>query len=49
MDIAVTPEGPVLVEINSGGSFELIQLASGPGLLTDDVIELFKANEVPGF
>jgi hypothetical protein len=49
MDIAVTPEGPVLVEINSGGSFELIQLASGSGFLTDDVIELFKASEVPGF
>lgn len=49
MDIAVTQEGPVLIEINSGGSFELIQLARGAGFLTDEVIELFKSCQVPGF
>ena len=34
LDIAVTPAGPVVVEVNSGGSFSLPQLASGRGFLT---------------
>ena len=41
MDVAVTPEGPVLIEINTGGGFDLPQLASGRGFLTDDVLAFF--------
>ncbi len=42
MDIAVTPEGPVMIEVNTGGGFDLPQLASGEGFLTDDVREFFR-------
>lgn len=35
-DVAITPDGPLIVEVNSGGAFELPQLASGRGLLTDE-------------
>lgn len=43
MDIAVTPDGPVLIEINTGGGFDLPQLASGRGFLTDEVYDFFRA------
>lgn len=43
MDIAITPDGPVLIEINTGGGFDLPQLATGQGFLTDDVCEFFRA------
>ncbi|GGY11754.1 hypothetical protein GCM10007160_43390 [Litchfieldella qijiaojingensis] len=43
MDIAVTQDGPVLIEINTGGGFDLPQLASGRGFLTDEVCELFRS------
>jgi hypothetical protein len=43
MDIALTPHGPVLIEINTGGGFDLPQLASGRGFLTDEVREFFRA------
>lgn len=43
MDIAITPSGPVLIEINTGGGFDLPQLASGEGFLTDEVREFFRA------
>ena len=43
MDIAVTQDGPVLIEINTGGGFDLPQLASGKGFLTDDVREFFRS------
>jgi hypothetical protein len=42
MDIAVTEDGPVLIEINTGGGFDLPQLASGKGFLTDEVREFFR-------
>lgn len=42
MDIAITENGPVLVEVNTGGGFDLPQLASGRGFLTDDVGEFFR-------
>ena len=41
MDVAITPRGPVLIEINTGGGFDLPQLASGRGFLTGDVVEFF--------
>src|SRR3546814_4543433 len=34
LDIALTDAGPVVVEVNVGGSFVLPQMASGQGLLT---------------
>jgi hypothetical protein len=43
MDIATTQEEPVLIEINTGGSFDLPQLASGEGFLTNEVCEFFRA------
>lgn len=43
MDIAVTQQGPVLIEINTGGGFDLPQLASGQGFLTDEVRDFFHA------
>jgi len=43
MDVAITPDGPSLIEINSGGAFDLPQLASGRGLLTDEVQAFFAA------
>ncbi|MBI1416914.1 MAG: hypothetical protein GC146_06810 [Limimaricola sp.] len=43
MDIAITPEGPLVVEVNPGGAFELPQFASGRGFLTDDVLHFLDA------
>ena len=42
MDIAVTRDGPVLIEINTGGGFDLPQLATGKGFLTDEVRAFFR-------
>ncbi len=42
MDIALTQDGPVLIEINTGGGFDLPQLASGQGFLSDEVCEFFR-------
>lgn len=42
MDVAVANGGPVLIEINTGGGFDLPQLASGQGFLNDDVCEFFR-------
>lgn len=42
MDIAITDNGPVLIEINTGGGFDLPQLATGEGFLTDDVRAFFR-------
>jgi hypothetical protein len=43
MDIGITQTGPVLIEINTGGGFDLPQLASGEGFLTDEVRDFFRA------
>ena len=42
MDVAITPDGPKLIEINTGGGFDLPQLASGRGFLTDEVRAFFR-------
>ena len=34
-DIAICPDGPVMVEVNAGSAFNLSQLATGRGILTD--------------
>lgn len=44
MDIAVTVNGPVLIEINTGGGFDLLQLASGRGFLTDEVRDFLRCH-----
>ncbi|QGX98662.1 hypothetical protein EI983_10420 [Roseovarius faecimaris] len=43
-DIAITEEGPVIVELNYGGGFDLPQYASGRGMLTPDVRAFFEGN-----
>lgn len=42
LDIALTAEGPLVVEVNMGGGFDLPQLATGSGLLTDEVVGFFR-------
>lgn len=46
MDIAITDTGPVVIEINTGGAFDLPQLASGKGLLTPDVKNFLRDMEI---
>ena len=41
-DMALTKAGPVVVEVNNGCAFELIQIATGEGLLTDDMLAFFQ-------
>jgi hypothetical protein len=41
-DIAITPTGPALVELNYGGGFDLPQYASGRGMLTPEVRSFFE-------
>jgi len=43
-DIAITPEGPVIVELNYGGGFDLPQYASGRGMLTPEVRAFFESH-----
>jgi hypothetical protein len=38
-DIALTASGPVVVELNPGSAFNLSQLATGRGFLTDEFLE----------
>lgn len=40
-DIAITENGPVVVEVNNGCAFELIQITTGKGFLTDEVQAFF--------
>ena len=42
VDLAITEKGPTIVEINTGGSFYLPQMASGKGMLTDEFIDLLR-------
>ena len=41
-DIAITATGPVVVELNYGGGFDLPQYTSGRGMLTPEVRDFFK-------
>jgi hypothetical protein len=43
VDIALTPEGAEVVEVNIGGSFVLPQIGSGAGLLSDGVYDFFRS------
>ncbi len=42
-DIAITDDGPVEIEFNYGGAFELPQIAGGRGFLTQEVREFFRS------
>jgi hypothetical protein len=42
LDIGITETGPLIIEVNTGGAFNLPQFASGRGFLTDEVIEFFR-------
>lgn len=41
-DMAITDDGPVVVEVNAGSSFSLPQYASGKGFMTPKVRSLFR-------
>lgn len=41
-DIALTENGPVVIEVNNGCAFELIQMATGEGLLTGEMTQFFQ-------
>lgn len=43
-DIAITQDGPVVVELNYGGGFDLPQYASGKGMLTPGVRAFFESH-----
>lgn len=43
-DIAITQDGPVIVELNYGGGFDLPQYASGRRMLTSAVRAFFKSH-----
>ncbi|MBF9034742.1 hypothetical protein HKCCE2091_10870 [Rhodobacterales bacterium HKCCE2091] len=45
-DIAITADGPVVVELNYGGGFDLPQYASGRGLLDDGLRAFFAGHGV---
>lgn len=42
-DIAITDDGPIVVEVNSGGSFDLPQVATGRGFLTKENKKFFES------
>ena len=42
MDIAILEDGPSVIEVNSGGAFNLVQFAGSRGFLADDVLEFFR-------
>ncbi|KEO51845.1 sugar-transfer associated ATP-grasp domain-containing protein [Thioclava pacifica] len=42
-DIAITETGPVVVEINAGGGFDLPQYSNGKGMLTPEVRAFFES------
>jgi len=43
LDLAITDNGPITVEVNSGGSFTLPQVASGKGFLNDENKDFFES------
>ena len=43
-DIALTPTGPVVVEVNTGSAFNLSQLVTGRGFLTDRFADFLRRN-----
>ena len=43
LDIAILADGPSIVEVNTGGAFNIPQLAGGRGFLTDEVLGFFRA------
>ena len=43
LDVALTPQGPLLVESNVRGSISFLQLATGRGFLTDEVQDFLRS------
>ena len=43
LDVALTDQGPVVIEINTGGGWDLPQMATGQGFLTDEVRDTFRS------
>lgn len=42
MDIAITPDGPLIIEVNTSGGFDLPQLATGEGFMKPEVRDFFR-------
>ena len=47
-DVAVTNDGPVLMELNFGGDLGLVQLAHGTGILTDEYCDHLRKSGYKG-
>ena len=45
--MALTEDGPVVVEVNNGCAFELVQIATGKGFLTDEILNFFEESGHP--
>lgn len=43
VDVAVLADGPAIVEVNTGGAFNIPQLTRGRGFLTDEVLDFFRS------
>lgn len=43
LDVAITEDGPIVIEVNVGSAFNLPQLASGQGFLTEEAYEFFRS------
>ena len=41
-DIAITKDGPVVVEVNNGCAFELMQIGTGRGFLDEQMLAFFR-------
>ncbi len=42
LDIAITEDGPTVVEVNTGSAFNLHQIARGEGFFSNEVLDLFR-------
>lgn len=43
LDVAITDDGPIVIEVNVGSAFNLPQLASGRGFLTDEACDFMES------
>lgn len=44
LDIAISEDGPVVIEVNRGGSFELPQLVTGKGIMNQDMCDFLESH-----
>lgn len=48
LDVAILSDGPLVVEVNTGGAFNIPQLAARRGFLTDAILEFFRSSGFRG-